>query len=365
MKDRRGRWLYAVLPLVTFLSHQIECTAKSGGSVVEHHPSSYWEQPFSQPYFDNTTKRDTTTTVGQTAFLHCRVRNLGDRAVSWIRKRDLHILTVGILTYTNDQRFQSLHRDGSDEWTLRISSPQVRDSGTYECQVSTESKISQAFNLSVVVSKAKINGNSELYIKSGSDINLTCIVLQTPEPPSFIYWYKGDHVVNYSQRGGINVVTEKQTRTSRLLISKALPADSGNYTCAPSAAESASVLVHVLNGGRTSSGHATRQLEQQRRGNEDTRVAPVASARRFVREVTGRSRSLPPIRTRANIAFPLRNRTETKDEEEKKGSERDRGKKRRLHQQQPPSTLYISPSILLLTEQRRESSQASDHQGDS
>lgn len=70
--------------------------------------------------------------------------------VSWIRKRDLHILTVGILTYTNDQRFQSLHTDGSDEWTLKITSPQTRDSGIYECQVSTEPKISQAFKLSVV-----------------------------------------------------------------------------------------------------------------------------------------------------------------------------------------------------------------------
>ncbi|XP_014483389.1 PREDICTED: T-lymphocyte activation antigen CD86-like [Dinoponera quadriceps] len=271
MKDHRGGWLRAVLPLITFLSHQTECAAKNGRSVVEHHPpSSYWEQgPFSQPYFDNTTKRETTTTVGQSAYLHCRVRNLGDRAVSWIRQRDLHILTVGILTYTNDQRFQSLHSDGSDEWTLKISSPQVRDSGIYECQVSTEPKISQAFNLSVVVSKAKINGNSELYIKSGSDINLTCVVLQTPEPPSFIYWYKGDNVINYSQRGGISVVTEKQTRTSRLLISKALPADSGNYTCAPSTAESASVLVHVLNGehpaamqhgNSSNSGAATRTL---------------------------------------------------------------------------------------------------------
>ncbi|KAK6631558.1 hypothetical protein RUM44_006086 [Polyplax serrata] len=98
------------------------------------------------------------------------------------------------------------------------------------------------------VSKAKILGNPELYIKSGSDINLTCVVLQTPEPPSFIYWYQGGHVVNYSQRGGINVVTEKQTRTSRLLIARALPADSGNYTCAPSSSDSASVVVHVLNG---------------------------------------------------------------------------------------------------------------------
>lgn len=72
------------------------------------------------------------------------------RQVSWIRKRDLHILTVGILTYTNDQRFQALHTDGSDEWTLKVTSPQSRDSGVYECQVSTEPKISQAFLLNVV-----------------------------------------------------------------------------------------------------------------------------------------------------------------------------------------------------------------------
>ncbi|XP_011501133.1 PREDICTED: uncharacterized protein LOC105364802 [Ceratosolen solmsi marchali] len=247
--ENRRKWLSTIWSMIAVFCHQSECAAKSGGggSVVEHHPSSYWE-PFNQPYFDNATKRDTTTTVGQSAYLHCKVRNLGDRAVSWIRKRDLHILTVGILTYTNDQRFQSLHSDGTDEWTLKISSPQVRDSGIYECQVSTEPKISLAYKLSVVVSKAKILGNAELYIKSGSDINLTCIVLQTPEPPSFIYWYRGEHVINYSQRGGISVVTEKQTRTSHLLISRALPADSGNYTCAPSTAESASVLVHVLNG---------------------------------------------------------------------------------------------------------------------
>ena len=46
-------------------------------------------------------------------------------------------------------------------------------------------------------------GNTELYIKSGSDINLTCVALQAPSAPSFIYWYKGGRVVNYSQRGDI------------------------------------------------------------------------------------------------------------------------------------------------------------------
>lgn len=84
------------------------------------------------------------------------------------------------------------------------------------------------------VSRAKILGNAELFIKSGSDINLTCLAMQSPVPPSFIYWYKGKRVMNYSQRGGINVITERSTRTSKLLIAKATSADSGNYTCSPS-----------------------------------------------------------------------------------------------------------------------------------
>lgn len=220
----------------------------SDAVIDQHNNLNYWEQQYSKPYFDTSTEKELTATAGQTALLQCKVRNLGDRAVSWIRKGDLHILTVGILTYTNDQRFQTLHSDGTDEWTLRISSTQVEDSGTYECQVSTEPKISLAFKLNVVISKAEILGNSEIFVKSGSDINLTCVVMQSPEPPSFIYWYRNDNVINYSSRGGINVLTEKQTKTSRLLISRAQPPDSGNYTCSPSSSESASVIVHVLNG---------------------------------------------------------------------------------------------------------------------
>jgi Immunoglobulin domain len=88
--------------------------------------------------------------------------------------------------------------------------------------------------LSFAVSKARILGNAELFIKSGNDINLTCTTSQDSSPPSFIYWYKGGRVVNYSQRGGINVSTDRTTKTSNLIISRASPADSGNYTCAPS-----------------------------------------------------------------------------------------------------------------------------------
>lgn len=84
------------------------------------------------------------------------------------------------------------------------------------------------------VSRAKIVGNSEIFVKSGSDINLTCVAVHSPSPPSFIYWYKEGRVINYSQRGGISVLTERKTRTSKLVISKAMSSDSGNYTCIPS-----------------------------------------------------------------------------------------------------------------------------------
>ncbi|CAD1475420.1 unnamed protein product, partial [Heterotrigona itama] len=83
---------------------------------------------------DNNTVSNVTVQLGGTAFLHCKVRNLADRTISWIRRRDFHVLTSSTFTYTNDERFQVLHPEGSDDWTLQIKYVQDRDNGTYECQ---------------------------------------------------------------------------------------------------------------------------------------------------------------------------------------------------------------------------------------
>lgn len=69
--------------------------------------------------------------------------------VSWMRKRDLHILTSSIYTYTGDERFSVKHPEASDEWTLKIDYVQQRDAGVYECQVNTEPKMNLAFVLRV------------------------------------------------------------------------------------------------------------------------------------------------------------------------------------------------------------------------
>lgn len=55
--------------------------------------------------------------------------------ISWIRRRDWHILSSGAQMYTNDERFVILHTPGSNTWTLQIKFVQRRDHGMYECQV--------------------------------------------------------------------------------------------------------------------------------------------------------------------------------------------------------------------------------------
>lgn len=70
--------------------------------------------------------------------------------VSWVRHRDIHLLTVARYTYTSDQRFQAIHSPQTEDWTLQVRYPQRRDSGVYECQVSTTPPIGTSMYLSVV-----------------------------------------------------------------------------------------------------------------------------------------------------------------------------------------------------------------------
>ncbi|XP_071636241.1 uncharacterized protein Dpr1 isoform X1 [Temnothorax longispinosus] len=208
------------------------------------------------PAFETNVPRNVTTAVGQTAFLHCRVHQLGDKEVSWMRKRDMHILSAGILMYTSDLRFQVIHPDKSENWTLQIKSPQQRDSGVYECQVSTEPKMSLNYSLNVVEARARIIGTGDIYVKTGSLLTLTCLMSQGPHDLGTVAWYRGSQAVVTSPRSEndieaeprITVETEwSDALTSRLRITHAKPSDSGNYSCVPTVAERASVNVHVIN----------------------------------------------------------------------------------------------------------------------
>ncbi|KAL6267995.1 hypothetical protein P5V15_001073 [Pogonomyrmex californicus] len=71
--------------------------------------------------------------------------------VSWIKRKNVQeLLTVGLTTYANDERFQAIHFHHSEDWTLQIKYVQPRDAGLYECQVSTHPPTSIFLLLEVV-----------------------------------------------------------------------------------------------------------------------------------------------------------------------------------------------------------------------
>lgn len=110
---------------------------------------------------------------------------------------------------------------------MQIKFAQQRDAGAYECQVNTVPKMSMTFQLNVVgkcgwllpssngwanypkqelifflclvhfpqtEAKALILGPTDIYVKIGSAVTLTCIITQGPHDLGTIYWYRGKQI---------------------------------------------------------------------------------------------------------------------------------------------------------------------------
>ncbi|XP_042863040.1 hemicentin-2-like [Penaeus japonicus] len=202
------------------------------------------------PHFHPDSPRNITAAVGSPALMPCRARNLGAKSVSWIRHRDLHVLTVNSFTFTNDERF-SAHRDHvTGDWVLVLRRPQPSDSGFYECSISTKPVTALSVKLEVIVPTTELLGDGHVYLDRGSTLNLTCVVHSSPTPPEFILWYHREKLVNYGRREGRLIVVNTQhsgdTTRSSLLVYNASVWDSGNYSCKPSNSKKVFIAVHVL-----------------------------------------------------------------------------------------------------------------------
>ncbi|CAL4140703.1 unnamed protein product, partial [Meganyctiphanes norvegica] len=203
-----------------------------------------------------------TTLIGKAISRTFNVMLRSGSEVSWIRRKDLHVLTVMDFTYTTDARFKVYHVEGQPYWTLHLTKATHQDQGKYECQVSSQPKMYRRFTLDVIVPVARILGSREVFMKAGSDINITCMVdggIQVRTVP--VTWLHlpiatsgGGTLPNSSSavrlnsggRGGVQVVTDRHAGTSWLLVTKATWRDAGNYTCHPNYATPATVTVHVL-----------------------------------------------------------------------------------------------------------------------
>jgi len=152
----------------------------------------------------------------------------------------------------------------------------MRDAGFYECQVSTEPKLSHQFYLKVVEPKVWIVGNGDVHANQGSKVVLKCRISGTLQMPAYVFWYHNekrlipDYADNLSavvvRRRGTPSQPEKTSSSSanttavgdddlsggfyeaRLVLVDASPEQSGNYTCGPSNTMHASVTLHITQG---------------------------------------------------------------------------------------------------------------------
>ena len=101
------------------------------------------------PYFDLNYSGNVKGVLGKTAMLNCRVKNIGNKTVSWLRHQDTHLLTIGRLTYTSDMRFKAIHKLYSEDYMLQIKPAKQSDSGKYACQISTTPPNSHIVTLTI------------------------------------------------------------------------------------------------------------------------------------------------------------------------------------------------------------------------
>ncbi|XP_047998915.1 lachesin-like [Leguminivora glycinivorella] len=206
---------------------------------------------------DDASTNNVTAQLGSRVHLHCRVHDLGEKTISWVKRRDdeLHLLSFGRHTYSADSRY-SLAFEHPNNWRLLIQYVSERDEGFYECQISTHPPLVRRVHLSVVVPKVEIIDErgrplQDKFYKEGSIIELRCIVSEVPQPTRQVNWKHGARLLNYdTKRGGISVKTEATANgaLSRLYIANANRQDSGNYTCSLADVAASAVSVHVLRG---------------------------------------------------------------------------------------------------------------------
>ncbi|XP_058067398.1 uncharacterized protein LOC131216830 [Anopheles bellator] len=184
---------------------------------------------------------------GGLAVLPCSVTMTTPATVSWFRRKDYQLLTVGLSTYSSDDRFLVEHTRHLGNWALRIKNARKEDEGLYECQISTHPPQSIFIELRIVEAVAEILEAPDLHIDEGSTLRLECKLKRATESPLYVFWYHEDRMVNYDQEDGVSVSSSKLT-SSILTVRNATARHGGNYTCAPANARQSSVYVHVLKG---------------------------------------------------------------------------------------------------------------------
>ncbi|XP_032689253.1 neurotrimin-like isoform X2 [Odontomachus brunneus] len=220
-----------ILPLLASLRQliqPIDCAIDRGGPTKQSDVGAYLRPK---------SVKDVLAQTGGNALLPCRFNGPG--IVTWIRRKDRQLLTVGWGTHSIDQRFVVV-----PDWSLLIKNVKHEDAGLYECQIQTEPVQQRFVWLNITEAYSMIPGGPDLHVKQGSSLRLECQLMAAAESPSYIFWYRENRMINYDNEPGVKV--ERTRNGSVLIVEKMKLTHGANYTCLPSNAKPAYIMIHVI-----------------------------------------------------------------------------------------------------------------------
>ncbi|KZC13450.1 Neural cell adhesion molecule 2 [Dufourea novaeangliae] len=186
--------------------------------------------------------REVLAQSGSAATLPCKTEDPGAGTITWVKRPDRRLLTVGTRTYSNDKRLSVIY--SSTDWALQIRAVTLQDAGIYECQITSHPVQRNFVHLKITEAYSIIPGAPDLHVKQGSSLRLECQLMAAAESPVYVFWYRQGRMINYDEEPGVKVELTKNG--SILMVNKTKPSHGGNYTCEPSNAKPAYVVVHVI-----------------------------------------------------------------------------------------------------------------------
>jgi len=201
---------------------------------------------YTGPFFSPHSVSNMTALVGETVHLPCRVRQVGTYTVAWVRNKDSSILAIDQDTIIQDNRFLAIK--SMQEWMLIIKNVSIVDDGAYECQISTQVKMSHFVYLQVFAPTVSIEGAPDIFAKSGSSVELSCKVTNRELVASSLIWYKDKKVIPLSDWQDVEVVMKEEEGhiVSTLTIHNLSRDRFGQYSCSPDGLSGEEVNLHVI-----------------------------------------------------------------------------------------------------------------------